>query len=96
MDGRRLGQAVREAHLENVANPALDGWARDLAVEPPGLEGCSGSNGPIHLAGLEVYRDDGPAGVGARGVIRLAVCGARVGGRPVNDGAVMVRRVILV
>ena len=100
VEGRRLGKAIREAHLEHVPHAGLDRRPRDLAVESPAFHGSTGSDRPLELSRLEVHRNDGPAGVGSRGVKRLAVCSARVSRRRMYDGTVMVgcvmmRRVIV-
>ena len=58
VDGRRLGQTIRETHLEDVADTSFEDGARNLAVESPGANHGARRNGPIDLAGLERDGDD--------------------------------------
>jgi hypothetical protein len=103
MDGRRLGQPIREAHFEHVADAAFDDGSRNLTVEGPGADHGSRCDRPVGFARLELDRDDLSAGVGLGILIGLAVeVSSRrrrlVGERAVvrvNVGAVIMRHVVL-
>src|SRR5688572_29813785 len=87
----RLGQAIREAYLEHVADARLDRGPGDLAVVAPALHARTGTERPVDFAGFEVYGDDGSTGVRLRRVVRRAVGVERVGGRLVFDRTMSVR-----
>jgi hypothetical protein len=78
MDGSRLGQTVRKAHLENIANPPFDRRPGELAVERPGFNGRSRSDTPIDLTSFEVNGNDVSIYVGLSTLVSTAIGLARI------------------
>jgi hypothetical protein len=103
MHGRRLGQAIREAHFEHVPDAAFDDGPWNLTVEGPSPDYGARRDRPICLAGFELHGNDLPAGVGLGLLIRLSVELSSRRGRlviertvvRVNVGAMIVRHVML-
>jgi hypothetical protein len=98
MDGRRLGQSIREPDLEDVPYAPFDDGSRNLTIKSPCADNCSGRNRPINFSRLELDGDYLSTGFGLGIFIGLAVkffgrCGRLVSERAVmrvNVGAVLV------
>lgn len=88
MNRGRLRQTVREAHLQHVAHPRLDGGAGHLAVEAPGARLQPRHELPLGLARLQVYANDLASPLRLGGLVCESVGGAPVLGRSMLHGTV--------
>jgi hypothetical protein len=78
VDDGRLGKAISESQLQNIADTRLDYRSGDLTVEAPGLGDNARDELPVDLSSFKVNFNNRPISVWNRGVVRLRVGSKRV------------------
>src|SRR5262245_60337534 len=95
VNGRGLGQPVREPHLENVSHVRFERRPGNPAVESPRVDSGARGDRPSHRPRLQLDRDDLAAVVWLLSMGSAIEGYVRVGWRSMLDGAVLVMVIVL-